>query len=50
MGEIVLVISGASGSIYGVRLAEILGADVRLVVTDSGRITMAHECDGLTPE
>ena len=50
MGEIVLVISGASGSIYGVRLAEILGTDVRLVVTDSGRITMAHECDGLTPE
>ena len=50
MGEIVLVISGASGSIYGVRLAEILGEDVRLVVTDSGRITMAHECDGLTPE
>ena len=50
MGEIVLVISGASGAIYGVRLAEILGSDVRLVVTGSGRITMAHECDGLTPE
>lgn len=50
MGEIVLVISGASGSIYGVRLAEILGSEVRLVVTNSGRITMAHECDGLTPE
>ena len=33
MGEIVLVISGASGAIYGVRLAEILGSDVRLVVT-----------------
>ncbi len=50
MGEIVLVISGASGSIYGVRLAEILGKEVRLVVTNSGRITMAHECNGLTPE
>ena len=50
MGEIVLVISGASGSIYGVRLAEILGSEARLVVTNSGRITMAHECDGLTPE
>ena len=50
MGEIVLVISGASGSIYGVRLAEILGNEVRLVVTNSGRITMAHECNGLTPE
>ena len=50
MGETVLVISGASGSIYGIRLAEILGSEVRLVVTDSGRLTMAHECDGLTPE
>ena len=50
MGETVLVISGASGSVYGIRLAEILGSEVRLVVTDSGRLTMAHECDGLTPE
>ncbi len=50
MGEIVLVISGASGAAYGVRLAEILGSDARLVVTESGRLTMAHECDGLTPE
>jgi 4-hydroxy-3-polyprenylbenzoate decarboxylase len=50
MGEIVLVISGASGAAYGVRLAEILGREARLVVTDSGRLTMSHECDGLTPE
>ena len=50
MGEIVLVISGASGAAYGVRLAEILGSDARLVVTESGRLTMAHECKGLTPE
>lgn len=50
MGEVVLVISGASGAAYGVRLAEILGQDVRLVVTESGRLTMAHECEGLTPE
>ena len=50
MGEIVLVISGASGAVYGVRLAEILGKDARLVVTDSGRLTMSHECEGLTPE
>ncbi len=50
MGEIVLVISGASGAAYGVRLAEILGSDARLVVTESGRLTMAHECGGLTPE
>ena len=50
MGDVVLVISGASGAIYGVRLAQILGKDARLVVTDSGRITLAHECNGLTPE
>ena len=50
MGEVVLVISGASGAIYGVRLAEILGSDARIVVTESGRLTMAHECEGLTPE
>ena len=48
MGEIVLVISGASGAIYGVRLAEILGSEARIVVTESGRLTMAHECEGLT--
>ena len=50
MGETVLVISGASGAIYGVRLAEILGSEARIVVTESGRLTMAHECEGLTPE
>ncbi len=50
MGEVVLVISGASGAIYGVRLAEILGSDARIVVTESGRLTMTHECEGLTPE
>ena len=50
MGEIVLVISGASGAAYGVRLAEILGNSARLIVTDSGRLTMSHECNGLTPE
>jgi len=33
-----------------VRLAEILGSDARIVVTESGRLTMAHECEGLTPE
>ena len=50
MGDIVLVISGASGAVYGARLAEILGRDARLVVTDAGRLTLAHECEGLTPE
>ena len=36
MGEIVLVISGATGAAFGVWLAEILGKDAPLVVTDSG--------------
>ena len=48
MGEVVLGISGASGAIYGVRLAQALnelGVGIRLVVSDSGRITLKHECD-----
>ena len=52
MGEVVVGISGASGAIYGKRLAEVLsemGKTVRLVVTDSGKITLKHECD-TTPE
>ena len=52
MGEVVLGISGASGAIYGVRLAQALndlGIGIRLVVSDSGRITLKHECD-TTPE
>ena len=52
MGEVVIGISGASGAIYGVRLAEVLsdmGKTIRLVVTDSGKITLKHECD-TTPE
>ena len=52
MGEVVLGISGASGAIYGVRLARALkdlGVGIRLVVSDSGRITLKHECD-TTPE
>ncbi len=52
MGEVVLGISGASGAIYGVRLAHVLnelGIGIRLVVSDSGRITLKHECD-TTPE
>ena len=52
MGEVVLGISGASGAIYGVRLAHALndlGVKIRLVVSDSGRITLKHECD-TTPE
>ena len=52
MGEVVLGISGASGAIYVVRLAQALmevGVGIRLVVSDSGRITLKHECD-TTPE
>ncbi len=52
MGEVVVGISGASGAIYGKRLVEVLtemGKSVRLVVTDSGRLTLKHECD-TTPE
>ncbi len=52
MGEIVVGISGASGAVYGQRLVEVLvnmGKTVRLVVTDSGRLTLQHECQ-TTPE
>ncbi|MAI09801.1 MAG: aromatic acid decarboxylase [Euryarchaeota archaeon] len=51
-GEIVVCISGASGAAYGVRLLECLvdaGRSVRLVATDSARLTLQHECD-TTPE
>ena len=51
-GEIVVCISGASGAIYGIRLLECLvdaGRSVRLVATDSARLTLKHECD-TTPE
>ncbi len=52
MGEVVVGISGASGAVYGKRLVEVLtemGKSVRLVVTDSGRLTLKHECN-TTPE
>lgn len=52
MGEVVVGISGASGAVYGQRLVEVLvnmGKTVRLVVTDSGRLTLQHECQ-TTPE
>ena len=47
MGEVVVAITGASGAIYGKRLTECLsnlGIQVRLVVTESGELTLAHEC------
>lgn len=52
MGEVVVGISGASGAVYGQRLVDVLtsmGKTVRLIVTDSGRLTLKHECD-TTPE
>jgi len=52
MGDYVVCISGASGAIYGLRLVEVLtkhGHFVRLVVSDSGRLTLQHECN-ITPE
>ena len=52
MGEVVVGISGASGAVYGQRLVEVLtsmGKTVRLIVTDSGRLTLQHECN-TTPE
>ena len=47
MGDVVLGISGASGAIYGVRLAEALhaaGRTLRIVASDLARLTMQHEC------
>ena len=47
MGEIVVAITGASGSIYGVRLLEalkLLDKPTRLVVSSAGEITLKHEC------
>ncbi|MDA0715470.1 MAG: UbiX family flavin prenyltransferase [archaeon] len=52
MGDYVVCISGASGAIYGIRLVEVLTSHnhaVRLVVSDSGRLTLLHECN-TTPE
>lgn len=50
--QFVVAITGASGAIYGARLTRYLttaGHDVRLVVSDAGRLTLAHECS-TTPE
>ena len=52
MGEIVVAITGASGSIYGVRLLEalkLLDKPTRLVVSSAGEITLKHEC-GISKE
>lgn len=45
--RIVVGITGASGSVYGLRLIEVLkesGCQVHLVVTDSGWQVLSHEC------
>ena len=47
MMKIVVGITGASGSIYGLRLIEVLrsaGHEVHAVVTDSGWKVLAYEC------
>lgn len=46
----IIGITGASGSVYGLRLIEVLkkqGHEVGLVITDSGRKVLEYEC-GLT--
>ena len=46
--DLVVAITGASGSIYGVRLLEVLlaaGRRVHLVISPAGRLVLAHELD-----
>lgn len=48
MSDVVLAVTGASGSAYAVRLLEVLltgGRDVHLVVSDSARQVLATELD-----
>jgi len=52
MRELVVVISGASGAPYGIRLLEALATQnitTRLIVTSAGRLTLEHEC-AVNPE
>lgn len=47
MAEMIIAISGASGARYGVRLIEALGdleIEMRVIITESGRLTLRHEC------
>jgi len=48
-GRLVVAITGASGSIYGIRLLELLrerdGVETHLVISPAGRRTLAHETD-----
>lgn len=47
--RILVAITGASGSVYGVRLLELLrpvpGVETHLVVSRAGRVTLAAECE-----
>lgn len=52
MDEIIVAISGASGACYGVALIEALGElgqSMRVIITESGQLTLRHECN-LTPD
>ena len=47
MKNIIVGISGASGTIYGIRLLEVLkrmgNVETHLILTHGARLTMAHE-------
>ncbi len=48
MGEIIVALTGASGALYGLRLIEVLsnlGKSMRVIVTDSAKLTLSHECN-----
>ena len=47
--RILVAITGASGSIYGVRLLELMsalpGVETHMILSKAGRVTLAAECD-----
>lgn len=53
-GRLVVAITGASGSIYGIRLLELLrersGIETHLVISPAGRRTLVHETDYTTAQ